>query len=160
MKTAAVVFAAIATMSLSATIASAQQFPLTVVQFAGGPDQLVEFTGPTAVVYAGDDTPLFRGQRAFVLGFTGNEAGRVFAWDLTRRKVRVSPTGRPPIWLSCNDLKPMTFACSTSLRIANDGALVVSGAARGGPLRGSSGGELDPAALARLPNCPGDPRCP
>ena len=160
MKSSSVVFAAVAVAALPVAVASAQQFPLTVVQFAGGPDQLVEFAGPTAVVYAGDDKPLFRGPRAFVLGFTGNEAGRVFAWDLTRKKVRVSPTGRPPIWLACSDLKAMTLACSTSLRIANDGTLVVSGAARGGPLRGSGGGELDPAALARLPNCPGDPRCP
>ena len=160
MKTATVLFAVAAITALPAAIASAQQFPLTVVQFAGGPDQLVEFTGPTAVVYAGDDKPLFRGQRAFVLGFTGNEAGRVFAWDLTRKKVRVSPTGRPPIWLACSELKAMTLACSTSLRIANDGTLVVSGVARSGAVRGSGGGDLDPVALSRLPNCPGDPRCP
>jgi hypothetical protein len=139
---------------------SAQSYPLEVVQFVGGLDQTAEFAVPVAVAYDGDDKPLFKTSRSFVLAHTGNSSGRVFAWDLTRKKVRVSLAGKPQIWLACNELKAMTLACSTTLRIASDGALVVSGTGTGGPIRGSGAQEPDAAALASLPNCPGDPRCP
>lgn len=140
--------------------ASAQSYPLEVVQFVGGLDQTAEFAVPVAVAYDGDGKPLFRTSRTFVLAHTGNATGRVFAWDLTSKKVRVSLAGKPQIWLACSDLRGMTLACSTTLRIASDGALVVSGTGNSGPIRGSGSGEPDAAALARLPNCPGDPRCP
>ena len=140
--------------------ASAQSYPLEVVQFVGGLDQTAEFTGSVAVVYDGDDKPVFRSPRSFILSQTGNAAGRVFAWDLTRKKVRVSLAGKPQVWLACSELKAMTLACSTSLRIASDGALVVAGTGTGGAVRGGGSGEPDPVALGRIPNCPGDPRCP
>jgi len=140
--------------------AFAQSYPLEVVQFVGGLDQTAEFNAPVAVVYDGDDKPLFKASRSFVLAHTGNGSGRVFAWDLTRKKVRVSLASKPQIWLACSELKSMALACSTSLRIASDGALVVSGTGTGGAIRGSGSGEPTAEALARLPNCPGDPRCP
>ena len=145
---------------LPAPPVAAQSYPLEVVQFVGGLDQSAEFSGAVAVAFDGDDKPLFRASRSFLLTHTGNTAGRVFAWDLTRKKVRVSLAGRPQIWLACSELKAMTLACSTSLRIASDGALVVSGTGTGGPIRGTGSGEPTAEALARLPNCPGDPRCP
>jgi hypothetical protein len=149
-----------ALVCLPTSVVSAQAYPVTVVQFAGGPDQIVEFIGAKAVVYGIDDKPLFRGARAFILGFTGNASGRVYAWDIARAKVRISPAQRPPVWLSCSELKAMPLACSTSLRIASDGALVVSGPKTGGPVRGTGPVEIDNGALGRLPDCPGDPRCP
>lgn len=143
--------------------AIAQAFALSVVEFAGGPDQLVNFTGAKVVAYDAGDQPLFRADRAFLFGGTsklGNPAGRVFAWDLSRKKVRVSAAGKPQIWLACSELKAMPLACSTTLRIANDGALVISGTSVGGGVRGSNPIEADAATIARLPDCPGDPRCP
>ncbi|OYY89915.1 MAG: hypothetical protein B7Y45_10160 [Sphingomonas sp. 28-66-16] len=143
--------------------AIAQAFSLSVVQFAGGPDQLITFTDSKVVAYDDGDTPLFRADRAFLFGGTsklGNPAGRVFAWDLVRKKVRVSAAGRPQIWIACSEIKPMSLACSTTLRIANDGSLVISGTGLNGGQRGSGPLEPDAATLARLPDCPGDPRCP
>jgi hypothetical protein len=139
---------------------SAQSYPLEIVQFVGGLDQNVDFSTPVAVVYDGDGKPLFRVSRPFLLTKTGNTSGRVFAWDLTTKRVRVSLAGKPQMWLACSELKGMALACSTTLRIASDGALVVSGTGTGGAIRGSGSGEPDAATLARLPNCPGDPRCP
>jgi len=143
--------------------AVAQAFSLTVVEFAGGPDQLITFNTGKVVAYDASDTPMFRADRAFLFGDgskLGNPAGRVFAWDLVRKKVRVSAAGRPQIWLACSELKPMSLACSTTLRIANDGSLVISGTGLNGGLRGNGPIEADAATLARLPDCPGDPRCP
>lgn len=141
----------------------AQAFALTVVEFAGGPDQLVSFNGAKVVAYDAEDKPLFRSDRDFLFGAAGklgNPAGRVFAWDLERRKVRISAAGRPQIWLACSEVKPMSLACSTTLRIANDGSLVISGTGANGGKRGAGSIEPDAATLARLPDCPGDPRCP
>jgi hypothetical protein len=146
--------------ALPATPLGAQSFPLEVVQFVGGLDQNVEFGTPSAIVYDGDGKPLFRASRPFLLAKTGNASGRVFAWDLTSKRVRVSLAGKPQMWLACSELKAMALACSTTLRIASDGALIVSGMGNGGPIRGGGSGEPDAEALARLPNCPGDPRCP
>lgn len=143
--------------------AIAQTFPLTVVEFAGGPDQLITFSAAKVVAYDANDTPVFKADRTFLFGGAsklGNTAGRVFAWDLARKKVRVSAAGRPQIWLACSEVKPMSLACSTTLRIANDGSLVISGIGPNGGLRGSGPIEADAATLARLPDCPGDPRCP
>lgn len=160
----ALAVAALIAVPIAAPIAAiAQAFPLTVVEFAGGPDQLVSFSAAKVVAYDAADTPLFRTDRAFLFGTSsklGNPAGRVFAWDLVRKKVRVSAAGRPQIWLACSELAAMSLACSTSLRIANDGSLVISGTGAGGGLRGSGPIEADAATLARLPDCPGDPRCP
>lgn len=143
--------------------AIAQAFPLTVVEFAGGPDQLITFNAAKVVAYDANDTPMFKADRTFLFGNAsklGNAAGRVFAWDLVRKKVRVSAAGRPQVWLACSELKAMPLACSTTLRIANDGSLVISGIGPNGGLRGSGPIEADAATLARLPDCPGDPRCP
>ncbi len=160
MKQAIANLAILGLVCVPAANASAQSYPLEVVQFVGGLDQAAELSGPVAVAYDGDDKPLFRSPRTYILTQTGNAAGRVFAWDLTRKKVRVSLAGKPQIWLACSELKAMTLACSTSLRIAGDGALVVSGTGTGGAIRGNGSGEPSAEALARLPNCPGDPRCP
>lgn len=155
---------ALTLLALAAPAAAmAQAFALTVVEFAGGPDQLVAFSEPKVVAYDAEDKPLFRADRSFLFGDTaklGNPAGRVFAWDLERRKVRVSAAGRPQIWLACSEVKPMSLACSTTLRIANDGSLVIAGTGPNGGKRGTGSIEPDAATLARLPDCPGDPRCP
>lgn len=160
MKHAIASLSALALVTVSATPLAAQSYPLEVVQFVGGLDQSADFSGSVAVAYDGDDKPLFKTSRAFLLSHTGNATARVFAWDLARKKVRVSLAGKPQVWLACSDLKAMTLACSTTLRIASDGALVVSGTGTGGPIRGTGAGEPTAEALARLPICPGDPRCP
>jgi hypothetical protein len=152
--------AAFASIALPVTPLAAQSYPLEIVQFVGGLDQNVEFSAPSAVVFDGDGKPLFKASRAFLLTKTGNASGRVFAWDLTSKRVRISLAGKPQMWLACSELKGMALACSTTLRIASDGALVVAGTGTGGPIRGTGSGEPTAEALGRLPNCPGDPRCP
>ncbi len=160
MKHAIASLVVIASVALPVAPLAAQSYPLEVVQFVGGLDQNVEFSAPVAVVYDGDGKPLYRTSRPYLVTKTGNASGRVFAWDLTSKRVRVSLAGKPQMWLACSELKAMALACSTSLRIASDGALVVSGTGTGGPIRGTGSGEPTAEALARLPNCPGDPRCP
>ena len=153
-----ILFPMIATgLAAIATAASGQPPALQSVRFAGGPIQAAQLSGQEAVAYGGDGAPLFRGSQAFILDFVGNPSGQVFEWDLAGQRVRVSPAGRPPLWLSCADLAPMSVACAASLRIAADGALMVEPRRPG---RGSSRGPAEEAALAALPSCPGDARCP
>ncbi len=137
----------------------AQAFPITMVQFDGAAGQTVQLKEPKAVVYGADDMPLYQGTRDFILKSSGSTDGAVLAWDIARQKVRISPAGKPQHWLSCADLQPMTVACSTSLRISGDGALVIGGT-NGKPKRGIEAKPLDPGIRSRLPDCPGDPRCP
>ena len=143
--------------------AIAQGFAITVIEFAGGPEQVVTFNNPKVVAYDGTDTPLFKADRNYLFGSAsklGNTAGHVFAWDLDRKKVRISAAGRPQIWLACSEIKTMSIACATTLRIANDGSLVISGSGSNGGKRGAEPYEINAAGAARLPDCPGDPRCP
>ncbi len=145
--------------ALSAAPLLAQAFPITMVQFDGGAGQTAQLKEGKAVVYGADDMPLYQGTRDFILKSSGSADGSVLAWDIARQKVRISPAGKPQHWLSCADLQPMTVACSTSLRISSDGALVIGGA-KGKPMRGADIKPLDPGIRTRLPDCPGDPRCP
>lgn len=143
--------------------AIAQGFAITVIEFAGGPDQVVAFNNPKIVAYDGTDGALFKADYNYLFGSAsklGNPAGHVFAWDLDRKKVRVSAAGRPQIWLACSEIKAMSIACSTNLRIANDGSLVISASGTSGGKRGVDPYEINAAGAARLPDCPGDPRCP
>ncbi|TAD78338.1 MAG: hypothetical protein EAY70_07110 [Sphingomonadales bacterium] len=143
--------------------AIAQGFPLAVVEFAGGPDQLVVLEGPMIVAYDAEDNPLFKAERNFLFGpdsKLGNPDGRAFAWDLVRKKVRISAASKPQVWVACSEIKTMSIACSTNLRVANDGSLIISGLGADGGKRGSEPFEVDAAGAARLPVCPGDRRCP
>lgn len=143
--------------------AMAQGFALEVVEFAGGPDQMVAFEGQTVVTYDMADTPLYRAEYGFLFGpdsKIGNPDGRVFAWDLVRKKVRISAAGRPQVWVACSELKAMSIACATNIRVANDGSLIISDLGVDGGKRGSEPFEADAATAARLPACPGDRRCP
>lgn len=143
--------------------ALAQGFALEVVEFAGGPDQLVAFKGQTVVAYDMADTPLYRAEYGFLFGpdsKIGNPDGRVFAWDLVRKKVRISAAGRPQVWVACSEIQAMSIACATNIRVANDGSLIISGLGADGGKRGTAPFEADAATAARLPACPGDRRCP
>lgn len=146
--------------SLMATGAVAQSFDITRVQFSSGPDQIVQLKADKAIAYGADDRPLFNGTRAFILAAAGNASGRVYEWDLARGKVRVSAPGKPAAWLACSDLRDMSVACSTSLRIASDGGLVIAGRPSPGPNRGAQPPFSPATNAAGLPDCPGDPRCP
>lgn len=143
--------------------AVAQGFPLEVVEFAGGPDQLVIFEGPMVVAYDDADTPLYKADPGFLFGANGklgNPDGRVFAWDIARKKVRISAASKPQVWVACSEIKAMSIACSTNIRVANDGSLIISGLGSDSGKRGSAPFEIDAAGAARLPVCPGDRRCP
>lgn len=159
-----ITYVACAALACALPVAAiAQGFALSVVEFAGGPDQVVTFSGAKVVTYDGTDTPLYKADRNFLFGSTGklgNPAGRVFAWDLDRKKVRISPAGKPQVWLACTEIQAMSIACSTTLRVANDGSLVISGSGAEGGKRGTAPFEVNAAGAARLPDCPGDPRCP
>ena len=102
MKHVIATLSAAALVTIPASPLSAQSYPLEVVQFVGGLDQTAALTGAAAVAYDGEDKPLFRGSLAFIQKHTGNATARVFAWDLTRKKVRLSLAGKPQIWLACS----------------------------------------------------------
>ena len=150
---------AAAVSMLTATPVLAQAFPITMVQFDGAAGQTIQLKDAKAVVYGADDTPMYQGNRDVILKAAASTTGDVLAWDIARQKVRISATGKPQVWLSCADLQPMSVACSTSLRISSDGALVIGGS-NGKPKRGAAATPLDPGVRGRLPDCPGDPRCP
>lgn len=138
--------------------AQAQSTRIEAIQFVGGPPQIAQWTGAETVVYGDDDTPLLVGPRDYVLTFAGNPSGRVFAWDTARQKVRVSDVGRDGVWLSCEDLEPMSIACASSFRLSDSGELLVDEPSR---VRPPTRGSVATESVARgLPVCPNDPRCP
>ena len=128
-----------------------------------GYERAVAAKADSIVVFGDDNTPLFRGSPSFALGFAGNQDGRVYEWDTVRQRVRISPPGQPGAWVACNDVAPMTIACSGVLRISSEGKLVLENRRAGaGGLRGGDEGPVDSAGVppGAVPNCPGDPRCP
>jgi hypothetical protein len=154
-------FLAVAAIALAmASGARAQSTRLDVVEFAGGPSQIVQLTGADAIAYGDDDQPLLRGARDYLLRYAADPSGRVYAWDAARQKVRISADGHPGVWLACDQLQPMSIACGVSFSVSGDGDLVIGAASRPHPpTRGSvlSGGD---AVARNLPVCPADPRCP
>jgi hypothetical protein len=154
---------AAAAAAMSASPVLGQAFSIRNVQFSGGTVQTAQVTGDSIVVFGDDNTPLFRGSPSFALGFAGNQDGRVYEWDTVRQRVRISPPGQPGAWVACNDVAPMTIACSGVLRISSEGKLVLENRrVVAGGVRGSDEGPVDSAGVppGAVPNCPGDPRCP
>jgi len=152
--------AVVAITLVTAFGARAQSSRLDMVQFSGGPAQVVQLTGADAIAYGDDDQPLLRGDRDYLLHYAANPSGQVYAWDAARQKVRISADGHPGVWLACDQLQPMSIACGVSFSVSGDGDLVVGAPSRPHPpTRGTviTGGD---AAARDLPECPADPRCP
>lgn len=143
--------------------AGAQAADAGSVSFFGAAQPLMQFKAETAVVLDAEGNSLFRADRKFVLGFARNAQGRVYEWRPAQRTVRLSASGQPAVWLGCDDLQTMIIAC-TKLRLAvqPDRSIRISETVRRPPLRGSSElqGDTSPPNARRVPNCPGDPRCP
>jgi hypothetical protein len=154
-------FLAVAAIGLAVAFgARAQSSRLDMVEFTGGPTQVVQLTGADAIAYGDDDRPLLRGARDYLLRYAGNPAGQVYAWDAARQKVRISADGHPGVWLACDQLQPMSIACGVSFSVSADGDLMIGAASRPHPpTRGSVFSDSD-AAPRDLPVCPADPRCP
>lgn len=124
--------------------------PFLLAFLAATPDSaagdVIRFKGNQALVSDTMGVPLFIGTRDFVLKKARNEAGTVVRYDAMLRRVKVSTVGTD-LWLSCADLEPMASACPRA-PVARR-------------LRGAAQDEgADPGLLARVPACPGDPRCP
>lgn len=108
--------------------------------------EVIRFKARQALVSDSAGIPIFIGTRDFVMKIARNEAGTVVRYDAVANRVRVSTVGTE-LWLSCTELEPMVSACR-----------------RTAPKRRLRGAEqpADDAVLssARVPPCPGDPRCP
>lgn len=156
--------AAVTAAAACAGAAHAQTFPVKSVEFSGGPAQNAQLAKPKVTVYGDDAAPAFMGDQAFVFGYAGNSSGRVYEWDTVRQRVRISADGQPGVWLACDDLQAMPIACSTSLKLSMDGALLIGASNGGSATRPTRGGVLPGKGSAPngrgVPNCPGDPRCP
>lgn len=133
------------------------------VRFQGGPVQTAQLANKDAVAFGDDGNPMFRGSQEFIRAQAGSQSGQVHEWDLSADRVRISPSGRPGLWLACADLKPMSIACAATLRTTAGGNLIVTNRAAAGDATKSF---VEPGAPAGapggggIPNCPGDPRCP
>lgn len=147
-------FVLVSVAAVPAAPSLAQQ-PGDHVQFSGGAAEKASFKGADAVVYDAAGDPQFKGSQAFVFALAGNPDGRVFEWDVSEERVRISADGSPALWLSCNDLQPMDNACRSRPRPSKP-------AARRGGMRSSNfgSGEDEGEPQGALPSCPGDPRCP
>ena len=108
---------------------------------------IIRFKARQALVSDAAGIPLFIGTRDFVLKKAHNETGTVVAYDPSTKRVRVSTIGTE-LWLSCAELESMASSC----------------AQQSVPRRRLRGAEQSPGdysmIAARVPSCPGDPRCP
>ena len=133
------------------------------VRFQGGPPQQARLLTNEAVAFGDDGNPMFRAAQDFIRTEAGSAAGQVLEWDLGTDRVRISPSGRPGLWLACDDLQPMSIACAATFRTTAAGTLIVTNkAVAGDATKGFADPGASPGALDRggIPNCPGDPRCP
>lgn len=96
---------------------------------------LPSFRQSPAMIFDDARAPSFKSDRSFALEAADNPQGRIFAFD--RHLVRITPSGRPGLWVRCADLEPGLPYCAAP--------------AATGPLEMPRSG---------LPLCPGDPRCP
>ena len=106
--------------------------------------ETVQLKDKAAVVYGEGGIPMFKADREFILAFAGNADGKVFKFDSSKRRVRISSEGSGEVWLACDELQP-TASCTDIAAAAAPAAPKTRG-------RLSRGGGI--------PNCPGDPRCP
>jgi hypothetical protein len=114
--------------------------------------QILELAAPFATVSDDAGTPLFEGDREFILGFAKNPRGVVYSWDQPGQRIRINASGAAGAWLACSSVRPMSEACK--------------GQAQAGvapPMRRRPPASRGPAAAqpaSALPMCPGDARCP
>ena len=108
-----------------------------------GETEIVQLKEKDAVAYGEGGVPMFNADRDFILAFAGNPEGRVFEFDKSKRRVRISADSSSQVWLACDDLQP-TSSCVEIAEAATVAPTPRKRLARGGG----------------IPNCPGDPRCP
>ena len=118
--------AGLAAASLLNACATAGNAPSTLAE-------LPPFREASVAVFDDQHVAVFKAERAYALEVAGNEESQAF--EVADQMVRITPDGRPGLWLRCADLAP--------------------------GLPGCSGAVAEAANLSRsLPACPGDPRCP
>jgi hypothetical protein len=111
--------------------------------------ETIQYRVPEALVVDKDGKPLFRAPRDFLLTISGNPEGRVVAYDVARRQVRVSEHN--PWWIPCSQLQPQAVACAEAPRPKT----------RSIRLPQTASGDTAAMPDGRgVPSCPGDPRCP
>jgi hypothetical protein len=125
-------------------------------------DQAPEVRLRSAIVTVHDkaNRAIFRGTAEFLFG--ASATGRAFAWDLARNRIRVSEEEEAELWLSCKDVAPMPIACAATIKLSADGRSLKQGRPAAPSRRSgkANSNALEAGQLARLPLCPGDPRCP
>ncbi|MCH2236472.1 MAG: hypothetical protein MK060_01165 [Blastomonas sp.] len=94
--------------------------------------EVFELKGESATVLDDDDMPVFRADRAFLIGLLGTK-GETFA--VSQGRVHISRDGEEGVGLRCADLKP--------LKVCGEQATVVS---RSRQLDETRGGGAAPAA--------------
>lgn len=144
----------IALTALTAGTVSAQSPKLPVVEFSDVAVDQAQLLHDRATVYDGAGQPIFTGTQAFIREVAENADGRLFAYDQMAMRVRVTPYGESPMWLSCRDLQPMKLACATHFGLAQDGVLDLT------PVPKDWAPVLPTVTHATGPDCPGDLRCP
>jgi hypothetical protein len=100
-----------------------------------------------AVVYGADGEAMLIGNEDFLFTLAENPDRMVFALDPTRRRLRISPDGKKEFWLACADVRGSAGICPAT---PANGPQQNDGSRSGGPQ----------LPVGRLPDCPGDPRCP
>lgn len=143
----------IALAAFAAILATAAHAADPIVQFNTGPVQRYELLRDKVIVYGDDGRPRFAATAAFLATASGPGGPRLWAWDQTAKRVRISADG-PGMWLACADLAAMPLVCAARVHIGADGGIIVDQPTtrRGRP-------QATPEMFG-LPLCPGDPRCP
>lgn len=142
---------------IAALATSVPDDPAPVVEFSRGSTVPFTATKPRLVVTDDLGVPLFAARPELMLR-EPDLAGRIWAWDQTGARVRVTPPDRAGWWVSCDDITAPAPACGNSLRVAGDRIVVGERKAAVTQTRGFSIRRIGP--LSGLPLCPGDQRCP
>ena len=158
--------------------AAAQSIRVDKVRFVENGPKLV-FAEEPVTAYGDDGERLFRGSRAFILGYAKSD-GTVREWHVSRNRVRIGESEKGGVWLSCDQLEAMPVACASAASFTGGGVVTIGGAPgraavatpRVSPTKGFALPKKAATAPRRvrtgaargtsdaLPLCPGDPRCP
>ena len=151
--------------------AAAQSIRVDKVRFGENGPKLV-FAEEPVTAYGDDGERLFRGSRAFILGYAKSD-GTVREWHVSRNRVRIGESEKGGVWLSCDQLEAMPVACASAASFTGGGVVTIGGAPgraavatpRPAPRRAATAPRRVRTGAARgtsdaLPLCPGDPRCP
>lgn len=119
----------------------------TAAAATGTDEQGLQLRGTTATAYDAADQPVLIGSREYILGWANNPLGLVFESDPFRGRVRVSGNTAPAVWLKCAEISSAECQPPTPSAVRDR-------------TRSVELPEMPGETAARVPTCPGDPRCP